>query len=81
MGQVISLQRERRKRSGELPPLGLLGCNASAESILRVSLAAVDEEERKDLLKALTSGTYRDMLVELNARFTIMKIGDTRAVG
>lgn len=81
MGKVINLASERRKRSGELPPLGLLGSCASADSILRKSLAAVDPTERAALLQILARGSYRDMLVELTARFTIMNIGEARAVG
>ena len=81
MGQLISLCKERRKRSGALPNLGLLGLPSSAVSILRTALSAADAEDREELFSAITRGTYRDMLVELTARFGITNHRDTRAVG
>jgi len=71
---IVNLCEERLKRRGAKPILKLFGLSSRADGVLKVSLAAVSESKRKELLTILAAGSYVDMLCSLSRLFYLKEI-------
>lgn len=78
---VVNLTSFRRRKLGRRPVLELVGTSSNLGDVLKLALAAADDEDRRRLFEGCVTGSYDDMIVQLVHHFEVPELTDQQVFG